>query len=156
MATKSSAAPASGLAREIARIHVRLQRALLACHQIGSTQCIILTELGRGDPLTLRELAARLKLDKSWTSRAVDQLAKEGLVRKVAGKADRRTVALSVTRAGAAYHERIEQLLDEQVERVLARVPAKERAAVGAALRLLHEAYSAEMAAEEAESEAVA
>lgn len=142
----NDAAPA--LLREVARLHVRAQRATLASHSASVTQCTILTELGRAQPMTLAELARRLRLDKSWTSRAIDQLAQDGLVEKASDAADRRTVALSLTRAGEAHHRRLEALLNDQVGRVVARVPRAERACVARALRLLRESYVAELAEE--------
>jgi DNA-binding MarR family transcriptional regulator len=142
------------LLRDVARLHVRAQRATLACHATSARQCTILTELGREPAMTLVELARRLRLDKGWTSRAVDQLVQDGLVSKSAGDSDRRTIALSLTRAGAAHHRRIESLLDDQVARVIARIPRGERAAVAHALVLLHDAYEAELAEESDQAEA--
>ena len=134
------------LLREVARLHVRAQRSLLVCSDASATQCTILTELGRAPSMTLAELSRRLRLDKGWTSRAIDQLVEEGYVRKVAGDGDRRTVALSLTRAGVAHHRRIDALLNEQVGRVIGRVPRGERRAVARALALLHRAYVEELA----------
>lgn len=142
-ADRSSAA----LLREVARLHVRAQRQTAACRDVGITQCTILTELGRAPSMTLADLSRRLRLDKGWTSRAVDQLVGQGLVDKTGDDADRRVVALSLTMAGAAQHRRLEATLDAQVERVIARVPAAERDGVVRALRLLYDAYLAELAA---------
>jgi DNA-binding MarR family transcriptional regulator len=135
------------LLREVARLHVRAQRATLSSHSASATQCTILTELGRAQPATLADLARRLRLDKSWTSRAIDQLVDDGLVEKADSESDRRAIALSLTRAGAAHHRRLEALLDDQVRRIVARVPTGERACVARALHLLHEAYVTELAA---------
>ena len=137
---------APGLLRELARLHVRAQRATLACNDASGTACTILTELGRAPSMTLAELARRLRLDKSWTSRAVDQLVGEGLVDKAAGESDRRTIALSLTRAGRAEHRRLERLLDAEVAGVIDRVAARDRATVERVLGLLCEAYDAELA----------
>jgi DNA-binding MarR family transcriptional regulator len=146
------AAPAidtgSALLREVARLHVRAQRATLACDGASGTTCTILTELGREPSMTLAQLARRLRLDKGWTSRAVDQLVEQGLVKKVAGNEDRRTIAISLTRAGRAEHGRLEEILNEQVTRVMGRVPSAQRGAVVRALTLLHEAYVAELASD--------
>jgi len=137
------AAPA--LLREVARLHVRAQRATLACDGASATACTILTELGRAPSLTLAQLARRLRLDKGWTSRAVDQLVDGGLVSKLAGDGDRRTIALSLTRSGRTEHRRIEGLLNDQVARIIGRVPAAQQAAVSRALSALHDAYLAEL-----------
>ena len=135
------------LLREVARLHVRAQRATLACEGASGTACTILTELGRAPSMTLAQLARRLRLDKGWTSRAVDQLVDARLVAKAAGDGDRRTIALSLTRAGRAEHRRIEALLNDQVTRVVGRVPAAQRATVMRVLAALHDAYVAELAA---------
>ena len=98
--------------------------------------------------MTLAELARRLRLDKSWTSRAIDQLVASGLVAKASGSGDRRTIALSLTRAGQAEHRRIDALLNAQVARVVGRVPAAQAVVVERALAALHDAYLAELAEE--------
>jgi DNA-binding MarR family transcriptional regulator len=145
---RPNAAPrsASNLLREVARLHVRAQRVTLACDGASVTTCTILTELGRAPGMTLAQLSRQLRLDKSWTSRAVDQLVLDGLVERASGEDDRRTVALSLTRAGKAEHRRLEGVLDAQVVRVIERIPLSERAVVAHALELLHSAYAAELA----------
>jgi DNA-binding MarR family transcriptional regulator len=150
----SQTAPA--LLRELARLHVRAQRATLACNEASGTACTILTELGRAPSMTLAELSRRLRLDKGWTSRAVDQLVGEGLVDKAAGQRDRRTIALSVTRAGRAEHRRLERLLDADVARVIDRVAPRDHAAVERALRLLCDAYVEELAEQAEQGESAA
>ena len=141
------------LLREVARLHVRSQRATLACDGASATACTILTELGRAPSMTLAQLARRLRLDKGWTSRAVDQLVDARLVAKAAGDGDRRTIALSLTRAGRAEHRRIEGLLNDQVARVIGRVPAAQRHGVTRALMALHDAYLADMMADASAAE---
>lgn len=137
----------AALLREVARLHVRAQRQTLACADASATQCTILTELGRAPSMTLAELSRRLRLDKGWTSRAVEQLVQDGLVAKTGNDTDRRVVALSLTSAGAAHHRKIDATLDAQVERVIARVPTDQREMVAHALRLLHDAYAVELSA---------
>ena len=132
--------------REVARLHVRAQRESLACDGARTTECTILTELGRAPSMTLAQLSRRLRIDKGWTSRAVDQLLEEGLVEKAPDASDRRTFTISLTRAGQERHRRLEATLNEQVSRVIGRVPRAERAGVRRALRALHEAYLAELA----------
>ena len=66
--------PSTGaLLREVARLHVQLQRSCVAyCCDTTVTQCTVLTELGRGAPVTLAALSRLIGFDKSWTSRAVE------------------------------------------------------------------------------------
>src|SRR5712691_1092906 len=57
--------PTAGvLLREVARLHAHSQREQVACcHETTSTQCLILTEVGRNGPLTLADLGRRTSLE---------------------------------------------------------------------------------------------
>jgi DNA-binding MarR family transcriptional regulator len=149
---RASFTDAPALLREVARLHVRAQRTTLACDGASGTSCTILTELGRAPSLTLAQLSRRLRLDKGWTSRAVDQLVGAGLIAKTAGDTDRRTISLSLTRAGRTEHARIERILNDQVARVVSRVSAAQLPTVRRALEALHEAYLAELASDTADA----
>src|SRR5690349_12638229 len=115
------------LLRATARLHVQAQRRALDCDGASLTQCTILTQLDRSTPLTLGELSARVGLEKSWTSRAVDRLATEGFLRKGVGTSDRRTVHITITAKGARHRQRINDLLNAQAERVISDIPAAQR-----------------------------
>jgi|SRR5688500_10061400 len=141
----SSRSP-SGLFRDLARIHVRAQRAAIACRSTSETQCTILTEVGRAGSLPMSGLVARLELDKGWVSRAVDQLVQEGLVRRTTDASDRRAVVISLTPAGVSKFKDVENCLDAQISRVFARLKPADRARVGEAVALLHQAYAADAA----------
>ncbi|HZU04287.1 MAG TPA: MarR family transcriptional regulator, partial [Ktedonobacteraceae bacterium] len=114
--------PSTGaLLREVARLHVQLQRTCVTeCSGTTTTQCTVLTELGRCGPVTLAGLSRRIGFDKSWTSRAVESLVQEGLVEKVASTQDRRTVHLSLSPAGetrlAALNQTLNALADQAFE----------------------------------------
>lgn len=73
---------AGELLREVARLYTRAQRVVADCCQTTSTQCHILTELGRSGPIPMSELGTRLLLEKSWISRAVETLVTLELVAK--------------------------------------------------------------------------
>src|SRR5258708_39989340 len=68
--------PSTGaLLREVARLHTQLQRNCVSyCAGTTATQCTVLTELGRSCSVTLATLSRRIGFDKSWTSRAVENL----------------------------------------------------------------------------------
>src|SRR5258707_1458285 len=89
------------LLREVARLHVQLQREDVSrCDSTTSTQCLILTELGRHGELTLADLGRRVGLDKGWMSRTVDGLAADGLVHKMPSETDRSTIHVGLTPTG--------------------------------------------------------
>lgn len=129
------------LLREVARLHTHLQRTCVACCDGTTvTQCTVLTELGRSGPVTLAELSRRIGFDKSWTSRAVENLVQEGLVEKVPSAQDRRTVQLSLSAAGAARVRELDQTLNALADQAFERIPTEQHASIRTALALLQQA----------------
>ncbi len=144
------------LLRDVARLHTHLQRLCISCCEGTTvTQCTVLTELSRGGPMTLAHLSRRIGLDKSWTSRAVEQLVQEGLAEKVPGSEDRRTVQLSLSSAGVVRVQALDQTLNALSDQALERIPAEQHASISQGLALLQQAL-AELTEEAAGKEASA
>ena len=141
--------PTAGiLLREVARLHAHSQREQVACcNGTTSTQCLILTEVGRNGPLTLAHLGRRTSLDKGWLSRAVETLVQEGLLTKALGDADRRTIRIALSPAGQTRYQQLNETLNAHAQRVMARIPPAEREQVAHALARLYQALQAEAAA---------
>ena len=136
---------AGNLLREVARLHVHTQREQVAyCTGTTSTQCVILTEVGRNGPLTLAELGRRTSLDKGWLSRAVEMLVQQGLLTKALGDHDRRTIRITLSKAGETQFRQLNETLDAHAQRVLARIPPAEQEQVAHALALLYQSLQAE------------
>lgn len=133
------------LLREVARLHTHLQRTNVACCAGTTvTQCTVLTELGRSGPVPLAELSRRIGFDKSWTSRAVEHLVKDGLIEKVPSESDHRKVRLSLTAVGEQRVRDLNCTLTGLSERVMERIPVSEHRGVHLALTLLLAALQAE------------
>jgi DNA-binding MarR family transcriptional regulator len=134
--------PSTGaLLREVARLHVQLQRQCVAyCSGTTATQCTVLTELGRSGPVTLAALSRRIGFDKSWTSRAVESLVREGLVEKAASTRDRRTVRLSLSPAGETRLAALSQSLNALADQAFEYIPADQHATIHTSLELLQQA----------------
>lgn len=141
--------PTAGiLLREVARLHAHSQREQVACcNGTTSTQCLILTEVGRNGPLTLAELGRRTSLDKGWLSRAVEALVQEGLLTKTLGDPDRRTIRIALSPAGETRYQQLNETLNAHAQRVMARIPPAEQDQVIHALARLHQALQEEVAA---------
>ncbi len=135
---------AGALLREVARLHDRLQRESVACCGTTSTQCQIITTLGRNGPMTLAELGRTLGLDKGWVSRAVESLAEERLLIKEPGDADRRTIIVALSEEGETRLAALDATLNGLSERVMRRIPAGQRAGVYTALEVLRNTLLAE------------
>jgi len=132
-----SSSTAGELLREVARLYTRAQRVVADCCSTTNTQCHILTELGRSGPMPVGELGARLLLEKSWISRAVDSLLERGLVAKEPNPADARSWIVTLTAAGKRRVKELNATLDGHAEQLLANVSERDRKEVNRALLVL-------------------
>ncbi len=88
-------------------------------------------------PIAVGDLAGRLGVTPATASLQLSRLARLRLVTRTRDERDARRVQLRLTEAGARVRE-VRTLLDpERVRAVLARLPAPDRDAVVAGLRLL-------------------
>lgn len=71
------------------------------------------------EPLTMRELAARLQTDAPYTTLVVDDLEKRGLVLREPHPADRRAKLVTATEAGRAAAAQAEDILAEPPPQML-------------------------------------
>jgi DNA-binding MarR family transcriptional regulator len=138
---------AGGLLREVARLYTRAQRVVADCCRTTSTQCHLLTELGRSGPLPLSELGTRVSLEKSWVSRAVDAMVERGLVTKEPNPADARSWLVTLTADGERTVADLNRTLDEHADNLLSSLDERERAAVEHSLMLLMKALREDTAA---------
>lgn len=114
------------------------QPARTPCGQpIPVSEAHALSELDRQGELRQVELARRLRLEKSTTSRLVGQLVDRGWVERAPAPVDGRGVLLRLTTAGRAAASNLAQARRERFSQVLRAIPEAERAEVLRALNLL-------------------
>ncbi len=102
-----------------------------------------LMELSREDgPLVQKDLAARLRLEKSTVSRLVGLLEGRGWVERHRSPTDGRAFEVSLTEAGRKAADEIAGARRAKFARVLEAIPEEERASVLAAMRTLEEAMN--------------
>ncbi|GAA3158623.1 MULTISPECIES: MarR family winged helix-turn-helix transcriptional regulator [Nonomuraea] len=99
-----------------------------------------LGELARDGALRQSELAHRLKLEKSTTSRLVTQLISRGWAERIPAPGDGRGRLVRLTDQGALAASRLAEARAQRFSAVLDRVPEAERADVLRALTILTEA----------------
>ena len=144
---KDSSGSAGGLLREVARLYTRAQRVVADCCRTTNTQCHLLTELSRSGPLSLVELGARVCLEKSWVSRAVDAMVERGLVTKEPNPQDARSWLVTLTAEGERTVGELNRTLDEHADQLLGALGERERAGVEQSLLLLMKALREDTAA---------
>ncbi|MBF8186192.1 winged helix-turn-helix transcriptional regulator [Nonomuraea sp. K274] len=99
-----------------------------------------LGELARDGTLRQNDLAHRLRLEKSTTSRLVTQLINRGWAERTTAPDDGRGVLVRLTTAGAKAAEQLAEARAARFAAVLERVPPDERTGVLHALTILTEA----------------
>lgn len=98
----------------------------------------VLAHLAQSDSVSIREIHARVDMDKSKVSRAAARLEAQGLIEKRAHAEDRRLLDMRLTAKGRTLIDRIVPIADAYQAEVLTRLGV-DAAAFRAALLLLLE-----------------
>ncbi len=104
------------------------------------SQCHVLFELSPDSSLKLLELADRLLMDKSNTSRTVGNLVELGLIKVAKSPADGRQRIFSLTAKGKKTLRTITGIADAQVEKALENLDEEQQKAVIHGLNLFADA----------------
>ncbi len=121
------------------RIHdlfMDLSRALGSLQQavagelVTLSQVFALHELDTDTPLSQRELAERLHLEKSSVSRLAADMERKGLLVRERDPANRRFYRLRLTDRGRAHHARMGVAFHQRFHRVVENLTPAERAAL--------------------------
>lgn len=104
---------------ELLRVYQFRDRERICCHDLSVTQGHALEVVVDQGPLSMNDLAARLFLDKSTTSRVVDALERKGHATREADPTDRRALRLSATASGRELLERIRKEILTEEKRLL-------------------------------------
>jgi DNA-binding MarR family transcriptional regulator len=105
---------------ELIRVYQFRDREKISRHDVSVTQAHALEIIDEVGPLSMNELAARLFLDKSTTSRVIASLERKGLARRDANPTDRRALHLNVTANGQRLLDTIRSRILSEEKRLLA------------------------------------
>lgn len=108
------------------------------CCDCTFAQCHTITEVAVCGKLSLNELAARLKMDKSLMSRTVDELVKKGYLKREQDPDDRRYVIIQLTEQGEHLHAGIEVQARQKFAELLSSIPEEQRIQVIKGLEALN------------------
>jgi len=128
---------------DLVRAYQFRDRDRICCHDISVTQCYALEALDRAGPMRLTDLAARLFLDKSTSSRVLAALVRKGYAERLVDLLDGRAISVRITARGRALYNRIhEGLVQQQAQMVVDLTPEARRAAVEVISRFARAAES--------------
>jgi DNA-binding MarR family transcriptional regulator len=94
---------------------------------LSMSQAFGLHELDTDRPMSQRELAERLNLEKSTVSRMVAELERKGLVARERDPANRRFYLLRLTDAGRALHAGVAGAMHDHFVHAVSAMTRKER-----------------------------
>jgi DNA-binding MarR family transcriptional regulator len=126
---------------------MRVIRTHMCRHRSGLTvpQFRTLCFLSGAEGSSLSAVADFIGLSLPAVSRLVDGLVGMGLLRRRHSDDDRRHVHLSVTRSGETAVREARQLAQAHLAEAVAGLPAKKRAAIAEAMRVLRDVFSPEL-----------
>lgn len=139
----SSAQKTDAILRDIVRLFTQAQRSMTACCAgATSKECEALMLIARNDQLTVQDFAGQMGLEKTWASRLLVRMEKDGLIRRVANPDDARSLLIELTAKGKSGQRKLAEGLNEHAVNLLGCVPAAERANVERALVHLRDALA--------------
>ncbi len=130
------------LLRTVSRYYAAAQRTQAGCCGATATGCQVLCAIGGEGSVPQAELGTRLGLEKSWVSRAIGSLEREGLLERRKCCDDARMYDVAFTEAGRARYESLNAALNDHAASVMSLIPEGERPGVRRALELLADALS--------------
>ena len=103
-----------------------------SCRDLDLTppQIHALLWLGHDGPLTMGELARRVRVTEKTATGLVDRMERDGHLARERDPDDRRVVRVRLTRGGAALHRRIDGDVERGVVRLLGLIDAPDRRAL--------------------------
>lgn len=129
--------------RQIERALDQLDQDKATCCNTTMAQCHALVELGRLEKVSVNGLSEVLNLDKSTTSRTVQQLYEQNRVERTPSSEDRRQLDLTLTETGLNDYRKIESTMNTFFEKVYDEIPEPSREQVVMALEVLAKAIKA-------------
>lgn len=142
-ASTTSAQKTDAVLRDVVRLFTHGQRSMTACCSAAtSKECEALLLLAPQEGLTVQDFAERMGLEKTWASRLLVRMEKDGLIHRAVNPTDARSLILRLTTKGKKEHRKLTEGLNEHAVNLLNCVPAAERANVERALVHLRNALS--------------
>lgn len=98
--------------------------------------------IARHEGLTVQAFAEHMGLEKTWASRLLVRMERDGLIQRVDNPADSRSLLVEFTPKGKTESRKLTDTLNENAVNLLGCVPVAERANVERALVHLRDALA--------------
>ena len=123
--------------RQIERAVLLQNKFEATCCGVTLAQCHAVLEIGSADGMSVKELSARLGLDKSTLSRTVESLVEDGLAERSTSPEDRRSIIIRLTAKGRASADRINTTWNRICTDIFRDIPEKKHGSIIEAMNLI-------------------
>jgi DNA-binding MarR family transcriptional regulator len=123
--------------RQIERAVLLQNKNEASCCSVTLAQCHAVLEIGSADGMSVKELSARLGLDKSTLSRTVESLVEDGLTERTTSPDDRRAIVIRLTAKGRASADRINATWNRICADMFRDIPEKKHVRIIEAMSLI-------------------
>jgi len=89
---------------------------------------------------TMKELSKQIGVTKSTATRIIDVLIRDGMVKRVSDKRDKRKVYIELTRKGNDISAKLQSCYEEYIEKVLKQIPVNKKKEIVKCLQVLNDA----------------
>ena len=128
------------LLSSVIRSFLAIERHEIFCCGVTLSQCSTIKAIGKHGKMTMNALSEWMGLATSTMTRIVDNLVRDGLVRRSQDEQDRRVVHVSLTEKGQEHFQDVERTYRDYHRRIVACIPPEDLHNVIESLRILREA----------------
>ncbi len=137
MSEKMSNTEMLEFSRNVMKLFNRIEKMNAECCGITVGQYEAIIEVGSNKEMTLKELADRLELDNSTTSRTVNNLVKKRILKTEVDAQDRRYIKIKLTNCGTQIYSKFQSQGGNLFSRLLESVPEEKREQVIESFQIL-------------------
>jgi DNA-binding MarR family transcriptional regulator len=109
---------------------------------VATAEAHALTDLASFGPMRQRELASRLRLEKSTVSRLMRKMKTNRWIQRTCDRQDGRAILIRLTRQGREAATQVARAREEKFARILSAIPPEKRSMVVEAILILEGACS--------------
>ena len=111
---------------KVSREMTKHYRAKLDNYRLTQPQFFLLIALYEDDNILISRLAEKVALDKATLTGILDRLERDGYVKRVYGKKDRRSVAIKLTEKAIGLKDELERIYNETNKYFLSKLTENE------------------------------
>lgn len=111
------------MVKKLVRVFQLFERDQIRIYGVTTSQCYCLLELLKTEKLTMFEMSQKMNLNTSTMTRIVDNLVRDGLIKRDRDERDRRIVVLLLTEKGRETAVQVNESIHRYYKKILENLP---------------------------------